>query len=82
MDKTLPLAPAHKAARLDWAGKHILNPGTSEYTIFLMKMFNLDDPDGYKYYWRDLRKSAQSYVCHQNGGGSVMVGHILRKGKE
>lgn len=37
------------------------------------KKFNLDGPDGYKYYWRDLRRPAQTYVRRQNGGGSVMV---------
>ncbi|KUF87249.1 hypothetical protein AM588_10001449 [Phytophthora nicotianae] len=69
--------------KTSWAEKHILNPGTWEYTIFSdEKKFNLDGPDGYKYYWRDLRQPAQSYVRCQNGGGSVMVwGAFGAKGK-
>uniref|UniRef100_H3H1V8 Tc3 transposase DNA binding domain-containing protein n=1 Tax=Phytophthora ramorum TaxID=164328 RepID=H3H1V8_PHYRM len=31
------------------------------------------NPDGFKYYWRDMRRPAQSFVRCQNGGGSVMV---------
>uniref|UniRef100_H3GJC1 Tc3 transposase DNA binding domain-containing protein n=1 Tax=Phytophthora ramorum TaxID=164328 RepID=H3GJC1_PHYRM len=31
------------------------------------------NPDGFKYYWRDMRRPAQSFVRRQNGGGSVMV---------
>ncbi|RAW19948.1 hypothetical protein PC110_g23610, partial [Phytophthora cactorum] len=32
-----------------------------------------DGPDGFKYYWRDMRRPAPAYVRRQNGGGSVMV---------
>ncbi|KAE9192277.1 hypothetical protein PF005_g18520 [Phytophthora fragariae] len=73
MDRTLPLTAAHKAARMEWAKEHILNPDE--------KKFNLDGPDGFKYYWRDMRQPAQSFVRRQNGGGSVMVwgGHIVLK---
>ncbi|KAG3236744.1 hypothetical protein PI124_g18251 [Phytophthora idaei] len=65
MDRTLPLTAAHKTARMDWAEEHILKPDE--------KKFNLDGPGGFKYYWRDMRRPAQSYVRRQNGGGSVMV---------
>ncbi|KAG2822777.1 hypothetical protein PC112_g10795 [Phytophthora cactorum] len=65
MDRTLPLTAAHKTTRMDWAEEHILKPDE--------KKFNLDGPDGFKYYWRDMRRPAQSYVRRQNGGGSVMV---------
>ncbi|POM64378.1 transposable element Tc3 Transposase [Phytophthora palmivora] len=74
MDRTLPLTAAHKAARISWAEEHILNPGIWKYTIFPdEKKFNLDGPDGFKYYWRDIRQPPQSYIRRQNGGGSVMV---------
>ncbi|POM72852.1 Hypothetical protein PHPALM_10374 [Phytophthora palmivora] len=33
MDRTLPLTAAHKAARLNWAEEHILNPGIWQYTV-------------------------------------------------
>jgi hypothetical protein len=48
--------------------------GIWQYTVFSdEKKFDLDGPDGYKNYWRDLRQPAQSFVRRQNGGGSVMV---------
>ncbi|POM62114.1 putative retroelement [Phytophthora palmivora] len=67
MDRTLPLTAAHKAARMKWAEVHILNP---------------DGPDGFKFYWRDMRRPPQSYLQRQNGGGSVMVwGAFSAEGK-
>ncbi|KAG6578001.1 putative retroelement [Phytophthora cinnamomi] len=74
MDRTLPLATAHKAARVQWAEAYILKPDTWIHTIFSdEKKFNLDGPDGFKYFWRDMRQPEQSYLRRQNGGGSVMV---------
>ncbi|POM78188.1 Putative retroelement [Phytophthora palmivora] len=74
MDRTLPPTASHKSARISWAEEHILNPGISKYTIFSdEKKFNLDGPDGFKYYWRDIRQPPQSYIRRQNGEGSVMV---------
>ncbi|KAG3016919.1 hypothetical protein PC119_g11203 [Phytophthora cactorum] len=74
MDRTLPLTAAHKTTRMDWAEEHILKPDKWILIIFSdEKKFNLDGPDGFKYYWRDMRRPAQSYVRRQNGGGSVMV---------
>ncbi|KAG2998477.1 hypothetical protein PC119_g17411 [Phytophthora cactorum] len=62
MDRTLPLTAAHKSARMSWAEAPILNPGIWKYTAFSdEKKFNLDGPDGFKYYWRDMRQPAQSY---------------------
>ena len=37
------------------------------------KKFNLDGPDGYQYYWRDLSKEKEMYFTRHSGGGSVMV---------
>lgn len=37
------------------------------------KKFNLDGPDGFHYYWHDLRKSPDVQMSRQMGGGSVMV---------
>jgi hypothetical protein len=37
------------------------------------KKFNLDDPDGWAYYWHDIRKNEVNFSTRQNDGGSVMV---------
>ena len=37
------------------------------------KKFNLDGPDGVKYYWHDLRKDPLYFSRRGHGGGSVMV---------
>ncbi|RAW19813.1 hypothetical protein PC110_g23745, partial [Phytophthora cactorum] len=59
---------------MDWAEEHIFKPDKWISIIFSdEKMFNLDGPDGFKYYWRGMRRPAQSYVRRQDGEGSVMV---------
>lgn len=37
------------------------------------KKFNLDGPDGFNYYWHDLRKEKQFKYSRNFGGGSLMV---------
>ncbi len=37
------------------------------------KKFNLDGPDGYAYYWHDLRKEERIFSKRCFGGGSLMV---------
>lgn len=37
------------------------------------KKFNLDGPDGFNGYWRDLRKEEQYFTTRNFGGGSCMV---------
>ncbi|KAL3666445.1 hypothetical protein V7S43_019056 [Phytophthora oleae] len=37
------------------------------------KKFNLDGPDGYQYYWHDVRVDLKLYSKRVSGGGSVMV---------
>ncbi|CAK9827499.1 Transposable element Tc3 transposase [Anthophora retusa] len=45
------------------------------------KKFNLDGPDGYSYYYHDLRKEERIFSQRQHGGGSVMIwGAISSKG--
>ncbi len=36
------------------------------------KKFNLDGPDGFAYYWHDIRKEERYFSKRQQGGGSVM----------
>jgi hypothetical protein len=67
----------------DFANYSSLRVGVWQYTVFSdEKKFNLDGPDGFKYYWRDMRQPAQSFVRRQNGGGSVMIwGAFSARGK-
>ena len=37
------------------------------------KKINLDGPDGFSYYWHDLRKETETFSKRQQGGGSLMV---------
>ena len=37
------------------------------------KKFNLDGPDGFSYYWHDLRREREILSKRQFGGGSVMI---------
>lgn len=46
------------------------------------KKFNLDGPDGFNGYWRDLRKEPQYFSKRNFGGGSLMVwGAFSSKGR-
>ena len=42
-------------------------------TIFKRKIFNLDGPDEFQYYFHDTRKETMSAMRRQMGGKSVMV---------
>lgn len=69
-----PLTPRHKDARLAFAKKHM--SWTKEWNKVIFsdeKKFNLDGPDGFHYYWHDLRKEESILSKRQMGGGSVMV---------
>lgn len=39
----------------------------------MKKKLNLDGPEGFHYYWHDLRKSPYVLMSHQMGGDSVMA---------
>ncbi|GMF54586.1 unnamed protein product [Phytophthora fragariaefolia] len=74
MDNTLDLTPAHKLARRTWAAQYLQTPDIWASTIFSdEKKWNLDGPDGYQRYWRDIRRPARRTIRRQTGGGSVMV---------
>lgn len=78
-----PLTMNHKIARLEWAKKYM--HWTKEWTKVLFsdeKKFNLDGPDGFQYYYHDLRKEKQYFSKRQSGGGSVMIWAMIGwKGK-
>lgn len=42
-------------------------------TIFRRKIFHLDGPDAFQYYFHDISKETMSAIRRQMGGGSVMV---------
>ena len=39
----------------------------------MKKKFNLDGPDGYRHYWRDLHRDPYVFLRRNFGGGSLMV---------
>ena len=44
------------------------------HVIFLEeKKFNLDGPEGFSYYWHDLRKEKRIFSKRQQGGEIVMI---------
>lgn len=77
------LTATHKEARLFWARETVGWTSNWDRVIFSdEKKFNLDGPDGYQYYWSDLRKEEQVFSRRQFGGGSVMVwGSFCSSGK-
>ena len=73
----------HKKQRLDFAKNSIQNRLDWNNIVWSdEKKFNLDGPDGFQYYWHDLRKE-QTVLSRRNfGGGNVMVwGAFGSKGK-
>lgn len=67
------LKQAHKEARLEWAKEHM--QWKDEWQKVIMsdeKKMNLDGPDGFSYYWHDLRKEPVIMSKRNFGGGGVM----------
>ncbi|KAL3664450.1 hypothetical protein V7S43_019072 [Phytophthora oleae] len=70
----LALKPHHKVARAKFAAKFLSRTCMWERVIFSdEKKFNLDGPDGYQYYWHDVRADLELYSKRVSGGGSVMA---------
>lgn len=68
------LSPANIEARKKFALDHIHWTDRWQKIIFSdEKKFNLDGPDGFAYYWHDLRTEPKIFSQRQSGGGSVMV---------
>jgi len=61
-----------RAQRLAWANSNT-NVGEMWKMVFSdEKRFNLDGPDGTKYYWHDLRKERLHFSRRQGGGAGIM----------
>jgi transposase len=68
------LSKADKLARVCWARDHMQWKEEWLRTVFSdEKKFNLDGPDGFAYYWHDLRKEKVIFSKRNYGGGSLMV---------
>jgi transposase len=82
-NKSPQLLQRHKSARVAWVERHLRDRTDWSRVIFSdEKKFNLDGPDGCKYYWHDLRKEKKVVWSRHSGGGSLMVwGAISSLGK-
>ncbi|CAF2016077.1 unnamed protein product [Rotaria magnacalcarata] len=68
------LTTAHKILRLTWAKDHMTWNNEWHKVIWSdEKKFNLDGPDGFSYYWYDLRKEEEIFSTRVQGGGSVVI---------
>jgi transposase len=68
------LTDMHKNARCEWAANCVRNRTDWQTVIFSdEKRFCLDGPDGYGYYWHDLRKEPLTMMSRIQGGGGVMI---------
>ncbi|KKO73530.1 transposable element tc3 transposase, partial [Vairimorpha ceranae] len=64
----------HKLKRFDFALDKILWTRQWHKVIFSdEKKFNLDGPDGFKYYWHHVNKEEISYSKRIQDGGGIMV---------
>ena len=62
MCRSPSLKPIHIQNRLIWAQNHMSWTDQWQEVIFTdEKKFNLDGPDGFKYYWHDLRKERNGF---------------------
>ena len=64
----------HQENRLNFAKQYM--SWTEEWRSIIFsdeKRFNLDGPDGFSYYYHDIRKEEKILSKRQNGGGSVMI---------
>jgi len=69
------LSPKNIDNRFQFAISHISWVNEWNTVIFSdEKRFNLNGPDGWAYYWHDMRTEPKVFSKRQSCGGSVMVG--------
>ncbi|POM66138.1 Transposase [Phytophthora palmivora] len=70
---TPAIKPRHKVTRADFAAQFLSKTRIWRRVVFSdEKKFNLDGPDGYQYYWHDVRNEQEIFSKRVSGGGSVM----------
>jgi len=68
--KTFYMTQAHKAGRDQFAREHVQWGNEWRHVVFRdAKKSNLDGPDGFAFYWHDLRKEEKLFSKRQQGGG-------------
>ena len=68
------LTREHQLARLSFAQKSIQDRFDWSKIVWSdEKKFNLDGPDGIRYYWHDLRKEPKCFSKRAYGGCSLMI---------
>lgn len=68
------LTEKHRKERLLFARKYMSWTDKWHNVLFSdEKKFNLDGPDGFQYYWHDLRNKEEVCMSRSFGGGTVMV---------
>lgn len=74
MKRTPKLTERHMKDRINYATSG-LEMGQKWRTVIFSdeKKFNLDGPDGFHHYWRDLRREPRRIWSRNFGGGSVMI---------
>lgn len=74
MKKKPVLTSEHKKRRLKWAEEKVCYNEEWKRIIWSdEKRFCLDGPDGFSFYWHDLRKEKCIFSKRHSGGGSVMI---------
>ena len=74
LKKKPPLTTQHKSELLKFAKERVHWKNKWRKVLFSdEKKFKLDGPDGFQYYFHDIRKETMSAIRRQMGGGSVMV---------
>lgn len=68
------LKPVHKEHRMDFARQHVDWSSEWKRVVFSdEKKFNLDGPDGYNFYFHDIRKDELILARHHSRTSGVMV---------
>lgn len=74
MKKKPALSEMHKVRRLDFAKNMMSWTSQWQKVVFTdEKKFNLDGPDGFNYYYHDLRKEERILSRNHSRAGSVMI---------